>query len=100
MDITTETWDTAKAFNERHRGLYGARRYFRFNEQQGLQKVGLEEHKAAGLKAAAAAEHMDGQETKSAAKYCTVLVIIICFLGHYYYRQTEISQPQQVHALF
>jgi predicted acylesterase/phospholipase RssA len=72
VGIATETEDTAKVFVERHRRLYEARRYFRFNVQQGLQNVGLEEYKAAGLIDAATAQYMDGQETKSAAQECAM----------------------------
>ncbi|KAF4616252.1 hypothetical protein G7Y89_g15154 [Cudoniella acicularis] len=70
--IATQTEDIAKIFVERHRRLYESRRYFRFNVQQGLQGVGLEEYKAAALIDAATAEYMDGQEIKSAAQECAV----------------------------
>lgn len=70
--IATQTEDIAKIFVERHRRLYESRRYFRFNVQQGLQDVGLEEYKAAALIDAATAEYMDGQEMKSAAQECAV----------------------------
>jgi predicted acylesterase/phospholipase RssA len=70
VSIATETEDTAKVFVQRHRWLYETRRYFRFNVQQGLQNVRLEEYKAASLIDAATAEYMDGQETKSTAQEC------------------------------
>jgi hypothetical protein len=57
---------------ERHRRLYEARRYFRFNVQQGRQNAGLKEYKAAGLIEAATAEYMDEQETKSAVQECAM----------------------------
>ena len=72
VGIATQTEDTAKIFVTRHRLLYETKRYFRFNVQQGLQGVGLEEYKAAGLIDAATAEYMDGQESKSAAHECAV----------------------------
>ncbi|CZR68366.1 uncharacterized protein PAC_18265 [Phialocephala subalpina] len=72
VGIATQTEDIAKIFVERHRRLYESRRYFRFNVQQGLQDVGLEEYKAAALIDAATAEYMDGQEIKSAAQECAV----------------------------
>jgi hypothetical protein len=72
VGIATKTEDTTKVFVERHRRLYKARRYFQFNIQQGLQNVGLEEYKAAGLINAATAQYMDGQETKSAAQECAM----------------------------
>ena len=72
VSIATQTEDTAKIFVERHRRLYEAKRYFRFNVQQGLQNVGLEEYKAAALIDAATAEYMDGQEMKSATRECAM----------------------------
>ncbi|KAL5330889.1 hypothetical protein ACEPPN_000414 [Leptodophora sp. 'Broadleaf-Isolate-01'] len=72
VGIATQTEDTAKVFVERHRLLYENRRYFRFNVQQGLQGVGLEEYKAAALIDAATTEYMDGQELKSAARECAM----------------------------
>lgn len=72
VSIATQTEDTAKVFATRHRLLYETKRYFRFNVQQGLQNVGLEEYKKAGLIDAATAEYMDGQEVKSAVRECAV----------------------------
>lgn len=72
VGIATQTEDTAKVFVERHRRLYEGKRYFRFNVQQGLQNVGLEEYQAAALIDAATAEYMDGQETRSAAQECAM----------------------------
>ncbi|PQE09028.1 Acyl transferase acyl hydrolase lysophospholipase protein [Rutstroemia sp. NJR-2017a BBW] len=72
VDIVTQTEDTAKIFVQRHRKLYEGKRYFRFNFQQGLQGVGLEEYKAAPLVEAATADYMDNQEIRSAAQECAV----------------------------
>jgi hypothetical protein len=72
VDIVTQTEDTAKIFVQRHRKLYEGKRYFRFNVQQGLQGVGLEEYKAAPLIEAVTADYMDGQEIRSAAQECAV----------------------------
>lgn len=72
VKIVTETEDTAKVFMERHRRLYEGKRYFRFNVQQGLQGVGLEEYKQEALIDAATAEYMDAHETKSAAQECAM----------------------------
>jgi Patatin-like phospholipase len=47
VDIVTETEETARAFADDHRRWLvpaAARRYFRFNVEQGLQDVGLEEY--------------------------------------------------------
>ncbi|KAI9674021.1 MAG: hypothetical protein M1829_003864 [Trizodia sp. TS-e1964] len=70
VGIATQTDDTARIFVERHRRLFENKRYFRFNVQQGLQGVGLEEFKNAALIDAATADYMDRQETKSAAHAC------------------------------
>ena len=72
VNIATQTEDTAKIFVERHRRLYESRRYFRFNVQQGLQEVELEEYKKSALIDAATAEYMDLRETKSAARECSM----------------------------
>ncbi len=44
-EIATETEKTADIFAKRNRGLFFQERYFRFNVDQGLQSVGLEEFK-------------------------------------------------------
>lgn len=72
VNIATQTENTAKIFVERHRKLYEGKRYFRFNVQQGLQGIGLEEYKAAPLIEAATAEYMNGQEVRSAAQECAM----------------------------
>jgi hypothetical protein len=72
VNIATQTEYTAKLFVERHRRLYEGRRYFRFNVQQGLQELGLEEYKKTALIDAATTEYMDLQETKSAAQECSM----------------------------
>jgi predicted acylesterase/phospholipase RssA len=72
VGIATQTEETAKVFIERHRHLYLAKRYFRFNVQQGLQAVGLEEYKKEALIDAATAEYMDSQETRLAAQVCAM----------------------------
>ena len=43
-DITTETESTATRSLAQHRGLLVQKRYFRYNVEQGLQDVGLEEY--------------------------------------------------------
>ena len=49
VNIATQTEATAKIFAERHRLLYESKRLFRFNVEQGLQGVGLEEYKKGAL---------------------------------------------------
>jgi predicted acylesterase/phospholipase RssA len=72
VNLATQTEDTAKLFVERHQRLFEDKRYFRFNVQQGLQGVGLEEYKKEALIDAATADYMDAQETKSAAQVCAL----------------------------
>ena len=72
VSIATQTEDTAKLFVARHRQLFEGKRYFRFNVQQGLQDVGLEEYEKGALIDAATTEYMDSQETKSAAQACAM----------------------------
>jgi hypothetical protein len=68
--IATQTEATAKIFAERHRLLYESKRLFRFNVEQGLQGVGLEEYKKDALIETATSDYMDLPETKSAARQC------------------------------
>jgi hypothetical protein len=70
--IATQTEHTAKLFLERHLRLCESKRYFRFNVQQGLQGIGLQEYKAEPRIVGATAEYMDGQETRSAARECAM----------------------------
>jgi hypothetical protein len=70
VSIATQSEDTAKVFVERHRRLYEGKRYFRFNVQQGLQGLGLEEYKKAALIDAATAEYMDSRTNRAAARDC------------------------------
>jgi predicted acylesterase/phospholipase RssA len=72
VHIATDTEDTAKLFIARHRKLHETNRYFRFNVQQGLQDVGLEEYKEMGLIDAATANYMDMQEIKSTTDKCVI----------------------------
>ena len=72
LSITTETEHTAKIFLERHLRLYESKRYFRFNVQQGLQGVELQEYQAVDRIASATVDYMDAQETRSAAQECAM----------------------------
>jgi hypothetical protein len=70
VNIATQTEETAKVFIDRHRYLYERKRYFRFNVEQGLQGVGLEEYEKGALIDAATANYMDSQQTKSVVQAC------------------------------
>jgi predicted acylesterase/phospholipase RssA len=51
---------------------YQDTRYFRFNVQQGLQKLGLAEYKEKGLLEAATTEYLDSQDTKPRVYKCVM----------------------------
>lgn len=48
VDIATETDNTERKFIERWAGHFDKKRYFRFNVEQGLQSVGLDEYRKKG----------------------------------------------------
>lgn len=48
VEIATETEATEMSFIARWAGHYDKKRYFRFNVDQGLQHIGLDEHKKKG----------------------------------------------------
>ena len=70
VNTATQTEATAKVFGERHRLLHERQRLFRFNVEQGLQNVGLEEYKKDALIEAATQDYMDLPDTKLAARRC------------------------------
>lgn len=49
VGIAIETEETEKRFIARWRMHYDENRYFRFNVDQGLQTVGIDEHKRQGV---------------------------------------------------
>lgn len=57
--IATETEDTEKGFIERWTEHFIQDRFFRFNVQQGLQKVGLEEYEKEAMIMAATNQYLD-----------------------------------------
>jgi hypothetical protein len=72
VKIATETEETAKVFVSHHRDLYEGKRYFRFNVQQGLQGVGLEEFQQSALIEAATSTYMGEQELLSQTMACAM----------------------------
>ena len=60
-DITTETEKTAETFARSYRALDSPKRYFRFNVDQGLQGVGLEEFKKEKEIVSASTRYMEAQ---------------------------------------
>lgn len=65
VQIATETENTEKKFIARWAGHFDEKRYFRFNVEQGLQEVGLEEYKKKGAMEAAT----EGYLTHTAQKF-------------------------------
>lgn len=53
VDIATETTNTERKFVARWAGHFDSKRYFRFNVEQGLQDIGLDEYKRVGAMEAA-----------------------------------------------
>jgi hypothetical protein len=65
VQIATETEATERKFIARWARHFDEKRYFRFNVEQGLQNIGLEEYKKKGAIEAAA----DGYLTHTAQKF-------------------------------
>jgi predicted acylesterase/phospholipase RssA len=72
VKITTDTEKSAELFIDRHRLLYEKKRYFRFNVQQGLQGIGIDEYREAARIDAATTKYMNAQETRSATRECAL----------------------------
>jgi hypothetical protein len=70
VKMATETEATAGKFVARWRESYDKKRYFRFNVQQGLQGIGLEEYKAQGTIEATTDEYLDHTEQKFRVRDC------------------------------
>ena len=70
-DIATETEDTAEDFHRDHRDLARRRRYFRFNVDKGLEKVGLEDSKQKNVIVAATRKYVGSQEIFENIQACT-----------------------------
>ena len=70
VQITTETETTEKRFIALWAKQFDDRRYFRFNVDQGLQDVGLEEYKMKGVIESATEAYLVHQAQKSQVGYC------------------------------
>jgi len=68
--MTTETERTAEKFIGRWRDQHEHNRYFRFNVEQGLHDVGLEEYKAQGTIEAATEQYLKHQAQKLGIRRC------------------------------
>jgi predicted acylesterase/phospholipase RssA len=70
--LATQTETTAELFIQRHKRLHDAKRYFRFNVQQGLQGLGLAEYKREAEIVAVTTGYMGSQEIKSTVRSCAL----------------------------
>lgn len=68
--IATETEETEKRFIAKWRKHYDENRYFRFNVDQGLQAIGLDEYKKKGAMEAATERYLDNQAQKNHVRNC------------------------------
>ena len=68
--IVTETEHTAEKSLARHRGLLDKMRYFRYNVEQGLQDVGLEEYQKQAVIEAATEKYLINQQRKFSLRNC------------------------------
>ena len=70
-EIATETEKTAETFVKSHRDLFSHKRYFRFNVDQGLQSVGLEEFKKEKEIVSATTSYMESQRMVLQVQSCS-----------------------------
>ncbi|KAB8219792.1 hypothetical protein BDV33DRAFT_204096 [Aspergillus novoparasiticus] len=70
VNIATETGRTEKKFIARWAKHYDEKRYFRFNVEQGLQGVGLEEYREQGKIEAATHRYLDHQAQEFRVRDC------------------------------
>ena len=71
VEIATQTEQTAKNFANSQRGLFLQDRYFRFNVDQGLQSVGLEEHEKEKTIVSATSDYMESQNMQRQTQVCS-----------------------------
>lgn len=72
VGIATETENTERKFIARWAQHFDRKRYFRFNVEQGLQDVGLAEHKERGVIEAATDEYLRHTRQKSLVQDCVL----------------------------
>lgn len=70
IDLATETESTERKFIERWAAHFSQDRYFRFNVQQGLQTVGLDEYKEQDLIESATEEYIEHMDCKIRKRKC------------------------------
>ena len=70
MQIATETENTERRFIARWAGHFDEKRYFRFNVEQGLQNIGLDEFKKKGEMEAATHSYVAHTAQKFRVRDC------------------------------
>ncbi|KAJ5625973.1 protein kinase subdomain-containing protein [Penicillium lagena] len=70
VQISTETENTERRFIARWARHFDEKRYFRFNVEQGLQEIGLEEYKKKGLMEAATEGYLTHMAQKFRLRDC------------------------------
>jgi hypothetical protein len=70
VGIATETEETKKQFIARWRSHFDENRYFRFNVDQGLQGIGLDEYKQEGAIESATQRYLVNQVQKNRVRDC------------------------------
>lgn len=70
VGIATETEETEKKFIAKWRKHFDENRYFRFNVDQGLQTIGLDEYKKQGPMEAATDRYLINQAQKNRVRDC------------------------------
>ena len=72
VDIVTETENTERRFIAKWRQHYDEKRYFRFNVEQGLQRVRLAEYQEEGSIEAAIENYLNHQAQKFRVRDCVL----------------------------
>jgi len=70
VDIATETQNTERRFVDRWAGHFDNKRYFRFNVDQGLQNIGLDEYQKLGAMEAATSGYITHRVQKFRVRDC------------------------------
>ena len=74
LAISTETKNTADEFLRHHTILHDQRKYFRFNVEKGLEKIGLEDSGARKFIAAATRSYLESELILKETKNCGTIL--------------------------
>jgi predicted acylesterase/phospholipase RssA len=85
VDIANETEETEKRFIAKWRKHYDENRYFRFNVDQGLQNVGLDEWKQQGVMESATERYLDNQAQRNRVRDCIANLRLKQSVYHMYF---------------